>query len=112
MIESIKKNKIGIMLMLCSSVFACVGQLLWKLSAQKGLLCLAVGFLFYGLGAVVMLLAYRHGNLSVLQPVLSMNYIVALLLSVLILGEVVTWQKIIGIVLITCSVVLIGGGDD
>ena len=75
MLESMKKNKAGILLMCVSSVCACVGQLFWKLSAKEGILLLLFGFLFYGAGAFIMLIAYRFGSLSVLQPVLSLNYV-------------------------------------
>ena len=74
MIASFKKNKKGILLMLCASLCVCTGQLFWKLSDAHGLLFLLLGFGLYGLGALITLTAYRYGSLSVLQPVLSMNY--------------------------------------
>ena len=71
MIESIQKNKKGILLMLVSSICVCVGQLLWKLSATQGLLFMLAGFVFYGAGALIMIIAYKFGKLSVLQPMVS-----------------------------------------
>ena len=71
MIESIQKNKKGILLMLVSSICVCVGQLLWKLSAMQGLIFMLAGFAFYGAGALIMIIAYKFGKLSVLQPMLS-----------------------------------------
>ncbi len=56
MIDSFQKNKKGILLMLVSSVCVCIGQLLWKLSAEEGILVLLAGFAFYGVGAMVMIL--------------------------------------------------------
>lgn len=111
MIESFQKNKKGIALILCSAVFACLGQLLWKLSATQGLLCLFVGFVLYGAGAILMIIAYRYGELSVLQPMLSMNYVLSVILGVLVLQETVTVTKAIGICIITLGVILIGGGS-
>lgn len=61
--------------MLLSSICACVGQLFWKLSADQGFWIAVIGFGFYGAGALIMLIAYRYGSLSVLQPMLSMNYV-------------------------------------
>ena len=43
MLESIKKNKKGIILMIISSICACIGQMLWKMSADKGLIYMIVG---------------------------------------------------------------------
>lgn len=111
MIESFRKNKKGIILILCSALFACIGQLFWKLSATEGFLLLLIGFVFYGLGAVIMLIAYRYGELSVLQPMLSMNYVLSVILGVLVLKEAVTVNKAIGICIITLGVIFIGGGS-
>ena len=108
---SFQKNKKGILLILCSALFVCVGQLLWKLSVEKGLIYLAIGFLLYGAGAILMVLAYRYGELSVLQPMLSMNYVLSIILGVMILNESVTIFKGIGICCITCGVILIGGSS-
>lgn len=110
-ISSIKKNKYGILLMIVSSICACVGQLFWKLSAKEGLLVMFVGFLFYGVGALVMLIAYKFGSLSVLQPMLSLNYALSIVLSILVLHESVTIDKIIGVIVIMTGVALIAGGD-
>lgn len=117
MVESFKKNRTGILLMLVSSLFACTGQLFWKLSsyqslAEYSLIILFIGFSLYGVGALFMLIAYRHGSLSVLQPILSMNYVLTIILSVTVLRETMTLLKVIGILVIMLGVVLIGGGDD
>lgn len=110
--ESFAKNRTGILLMLISSICACVGQLFWKLSAEQGIWVALAGFLFYGMGALIMLIAYRFGSLSVLQPMLSMNYVLSILLGALILKEPVTIRKVIGVLVIMAGVVLIGGGDE
>ncbi|MBU5474512.1 EamA family transporter [Roseburia sp. MSJ-14] len=110
--ESFAKNRTGILLMLLSSICACLGQLLWKLSAEQGLLIALLGFVFYGIGALIMLIAYRFGSLSVLQPMLSMNYVLSILLGAVVLKEVVTIRKVIGVLVIMAGVILIGGGDE
>lgn len=93
--ESLKRNKIGIILMLVSSLMACLGQLLWKISTQGELLYLFCGFLLYGLGAIVMMVAYRYGSLSVLQPILSVNYVLSLLIGYFILDENISYLNIL-----------------
>ena len=110
--DSFKKNKIGIILMIFSSICVCVGQLLWKLSTIKGILVMFLGFVFYGIGAMVMIIAYRFGKVSVLQPVLSLNYVLSLVLAVFILKEEVTLIKCIGALVIILGVILIAGGDE
>jgi len=109
--ESFEKNKKGILLMLIAAVFACVGQLLWKLSVTNGILYMLLGFGMYGLGALLMLIAYRFGSVSVLQPMLSTNYVLSAVLGFLVLQEKISVLKVTGIVIITSGVILIGGGD-
>ena len=111
MLESIKKNKKGIMLMMLSSICACIGQLLWKLSTTQGISLMLVGFVFYGAGALIMLIAYRFGKLSVLQPVLSLNYALSIVLGFMFLNEPITILKVIGVLTIMGGVVFIAGGD-
>ena len=112
MIESLKKNKTGILLMCCSSVCVCLGQLFWKLSTGGQTSFLFVGFLLYGLGALVMMVAYRFGSLSVLQPILSLNYVFSIVLSAFVLKETITLLKCIGVLIIISGVILIAGGDE
>lgn len=110
--ESFNKNKKGILLMIISSICVCIGQLLWKLSVEKGILILVLGFVFYGIGALVMIVAYRFGKLSVLQPMLSLNYVLSIILAAFVLKEKITLLKCIGVLVIIAGVILIAGGDE
>ena len=110
MLESFQKNKKGILLMLVSSICVCVGQLLWKLSSAQGIIVMLAGFCFYGVGALVMIIAYKYGKLSVLQPMLSLNYV--LFLAAAVLKEQITLLKSIGVLIIIAGVILIAGGDE
>lgn len=112
MIESIRKNKKGIVLMLLSSICVCIGQLLWKISVDTSVWVLLAGFCFYGVGALIMIIAYRYGKLSVLQPMLSLNYVLSILLAALVLKEQVSLFKCIGVLVIIAGVILIAGGDE
>ena len=112
MLKSIQMNKKGILLMLISSLCVCIGQLLWKLSADRGIIVMLAGFLVYGAGALVMLVAYRFGKLSVLQPMLSLNYVLSIILAAVVLKESITILKCIGVIVIIAGVVLIAGGDE
>lgn len=112
MIESLKKNRLGIILMICSSICACAGQLLWKLSADGGFLFLIGGFALYGIGAVTMIVAYKFGKVSILQPILSLNYILSIVLGATVLKETITLAKCVGVLGIMLGVLLIAGGDE
>ena len=112
MLESFQKNKKGILLMLVSSICVCVGQLLWKLSSAQGIIVMLVGFCLYGVGALVMIIAYKYGKLSVLQPMLSLNYVLSIFLAAVVLKEQITLLKSIGVLIIIAGVILIAGGDE
>ncbi len=109
--ESFKKNNKGIALILFSSVMVSLGQLFWKLSGgtEPGQLC--AGFVFYGVGAACMVVAFRFGSFSVLHPLLCTSYVLSLLLGNFVLHEYIGYFKIVGIIFIIAGVVLIGVGD-
>jgi uncharacterized membrane protein len=111
MTESLRKNGRGILLMVFSSLFVCFGQLLWKLSADGNVQALLCGFLLYGLGALAMMAAYRFGSLSVLQPILSINYVLSCLIGCFGLGEHLTVVNVLGVAAVFIGVILIAGGD-
>ena len=112
-----EKNKrgsiyVGIGLMIVSSLFTAFGQLFWKEFNRTGeILYIILGFLLYGLGAMVMILSLKFGELSVLYPVMCTSYIFALVNGYVFLGEVIDIKKLIGIGLIILGVVFIGRGE-
>ena len=61
-----KKNKqnlpLGIILMLTASLLTCVGQLCWKLSASGALWLVLVGFVLYGWGELLMVVALHSAS--------------------------------------------------
>ena len=97
--------------MLISSICVCTGQLFWKLSSKE-MIFLFLGFALYGIGAIVMLLAYKFGSLSVLQPMLSFNYIFTVILAHFVLHEELGVLTYIGIAIVFAGTILIGGGDN
>lgn len=109
--NSFRTNGKGIILMSLSSVCVAFGQYFWKISGGKLSSTLFLGFVLYGLGATVMIVAYRFGSLSVLQPFLALGYILSLFIAFFFLREPLGLFKTIGIIFITLGVICIGGGD-
>lgn len=70
------------------------------------------GFFLYGIGAVTMIIAYKFGKVSILQPILSLNYILSIILGATVLNETITLTKCIGVLGIMLGVLLIAGGDE
>ncbi|WP_191560039.1 EamA/RhaT family transporter [Metabacillus idriensis] len=110
-LESFKENYIGILLMIAAALSTSLGQLFWKLSQSELNISLIVGFALYFFGALIMIIAFRFGSLSVLHPLLSMGYLFAILFGSIFLDELINVNMIIGTTLILIGVVFIGGGD-
>lgn len=110
--RSLQKNRIGILIMVFSAALSAFGQYFWKLSDAHSLLPVLIGFVLYGLGAVLMIIAFKFGSFSVLHPVQSLSYIFALLIGFFLLGESIGPTKVIGLALVMLGVVMIGVGDE
>ncbi len=75
----------------------------WRLMAGIFLFCLSSVFFVLGL---------KHGELSVLYPIVSLGYIWTLLWSRLFFGEQLTKSKLAGLALILIGVLFVGMGTD
>jgi len=111
MISSLKANWKGMALMACSAMTVAIGQMLWKLSGGQNVILLGVGFSLYGLGALLMVLAFKHGKLSVVHPVLSLSYVFGIVFGYVFLGECLRPVQYLAIAFIMAGVVCIGGGE-
>jgi multidrug transporter EmrE-like cation transporter len=81
------------------------------LSAATGMFTnpwLFSGYAFYGVSAVLMVLALRDGQLSMLYPVIALTYVWVTLLSFVIFHESIGGYKVGGIALIVAGVGVLG----
>lgn len=93
--------------MIVSSILVSFGQLLWKLSHARGVLFLGIGFLVYAIGALLMILAYKYGKLSVLQPILSLSYVFAVILGYFVFNDELSVGRLASIAIIISGVLVI-----
>ena len=100
-------QKRGIALMLLAALLTCLGQLCWKLGGGGELLWLLPGFALYGCGALLMIVAMRFGELSVLHPMLSAGYVLSVALNRYTYNEEITPVKLLGIGAIILGLVCI-----
>ena len=107
-----KKIYKGIIMMLFSATLACIGQLLWKLASRDGLIILVIiGLWLYGFGALLMILALRYGELSILHPMMSFGYILSLLLGAIVLKEQITMMRCVGVLFIILGLIFLSSSD-
>ncbi len=111
---SIWRKKYGaIVLMFISTLFASTAQIMWKYGLmQKDLInhVFILGFIVYLCGGLLMVMAFRRGELSVLYPILATSYVWVSLLSPYFFGEEMNLLKWSGVVIILFSVSLLGFG--
>ena len=110
----------AIMLMVFCTLFTSTGQILWKMGVSQidfaNLLTafnlpFLLGFVSYGLGAILMLIAFKSGELSILYPIVATSYVWVTLLSPFFFAEIISPLKWVGIVIIVLSVSILGFGS-
>ena len=118
--ESAPKTSVGaIILILFCTVFTSSGQILWKLGLQNfqsfhSLLNLPffLGFVSYGIGMILMLAAFKRGELSVLFPIIATSFVwVSLASPYFFPSDVINGWKLGGIIIIVFSVGVLGIGN-
>ncbi|MBW2964294.1 DMT family transporter [Candidatus Woesearchaeota archaeon] len=106
---------IGIVV-LCT-IFTAIGSFLLKTGMDRftptwdGVLAaypVLIGLFVYFIGFVMLTTAFRHGELSVLFPFVSLSFVWVAILSYLLLGEHISAMGIGGLGAIVCGVALIG----
>ena len=71
---------------------------------------LIVGYSIYGVNTLLMVLALKDGEMSMLYPIIALTYVWTTLLSYTVLGEPSNVYKNIGIVTIVVGVAVMGRG--
>ncbi len=108
--QNISKLKTGIILMLFSAFCTSTGQLMWKLAtiANIDIPLYIIGIVLYGIGALLMMIAFKFGEMSVLHPMLSVGFIIALMYGSIFLSENINLQAIIGTIFILIGMIFLG----
>lgn len=109
----------AILLVCACTVFGAVAQILMKIGMKHfspepmALITnfpLIAGYALYGLNTVMMVLALRDGELSMLYPIIALTYVWVTLLSYTLLSERPNMYKNIGITTIVVGVAVLGRG--
>jgi uncharacterized membrane protein len=114
-------KKLGsvILLMLLCGIIASSAQLFLKLGTKNlewsfaGLASnffLILGIITYAVGAIIMVLALKKGDLSLVYPLVSLSFVWVSLLSVAFVGESLALLQWLGILLIISGVSFVSWG--
>lgn len=117
-----KTKPLAIAIVFFSTLFTSAGQILFKFSSKNLFLSsfflnieFIVGISFYVLGAILLIIALKYGELSILYPIYSLSYIwVSLLSPIFFPSDEMNLVKWFGILLIIAGVsfIAIGGQND
>ena len=111
-------NKIIIYLIVAGcSVLGAIGQIMFSKASDSINISkpfelitnysLITGLLCYGVSMVIYILMLKHGDVSVLYPIIALSYVWVMFMSVWILGENITTFKVLGTLLILSGVTCI-----
>ncbi len=104
------------------TILGAAAQILMKTganyTAQAGVMAMIVnlpllaGYALYGLSTLLLVLALREGELSLLYPVIALTYVWVTALSVVIFHDRLNAFKLIGIVIVVTGVAVLGGAQE
>ncbi len=98
-------------LVIFATILTSIAQLLYKSGANDFFSWpVILGFVIYCLAAILIILALKSADLSVVFPVLSTSFIWVSVLSVFFFNEVLSVVNWSGLVLIVLGVMLLGKG--
>jgi len=110
-------------LVVCCTIIGAAAQVLIKkgagaLGANPTMLQTAIamvltpalfaGYSLYGISTILLVLALRHGQLSLLYPVFAMTYVWVTILSIAVFHESMNPYKLAGIVAIVAGIAVLG----
>lgn len=110
----------SIVLVLAASLVGSVGAAFLKSGAERlhrdlasllGNWRLAMGVVVFVLSSLLYLKGIKHGELTVLYPMVSLGYVWTLLWSRLFFGEPLTREKFAGLGLILLGIVMLAVGN-
>jgi multidrug transporter EmrE-like cation transporter len=118
------KRKLAIIIVLVCTLLVAIGQYLIKLGANRlshaGLLAtmigiftipqLFAGYCLYGVFTVMFVYALRHGELSILYPLIALGYVWVTITAVVAFHESMNPLKIVGLIVIMAGVAVLGFG--
>ena len=111
----------AILLIVLATFLTTAANIAYKIGANKLALdfhelitnwFIPVGFILYCVAGVILIISLKHGDVSVLYPILATSYIWVTLLSKVIFNDTFTTFKIIGIVTVLSGVVLLSIGGN
>lgn len=118
------KRKLAIFIVLACTLLVAFAQYLIKLGANRlshaGLVATTIGIItipqlfagycLYAVFTVMFVYALRHGELSILYPLIALSYVWVTITAVMAFHESLNPFKVVGVLVIICGVAVLGVG--
>jgi drug/metabolite transporter (DMT)-like permease len=108
----------SVLLVFCCTLIGAAAQVFFKIGADAlvhpSLLLvltnfpLLFGFSLYGINTLLLVLALRKGQLSLLYPIIALTYVWVTILSVMIFKENLNALKTLGLTIVVAGVAVLG----
>ncbi|MGV8140992.1 MAG: hypothetical protein ACP5NW_00970 [Candidatus Woesearchaeota archaeon] len=113
-----KKVYRPILLVILCTLFTSSGQIFWKFASGNlndftsiiTNVPLIIGFIFYGIGAILLIISLKYGDLSLVYPFIALSFIWVNVASIILFNEIISVINWAGIISIMLGVSLIGYG--
>jgi len=116
--------KLAITMVFLCTILGAAAQILMKQGSQAphaegvlGMLMaifsnrdLFIGYALYGISTVLLTIAFKFGELSMLYPVIALSYVWVTTLSIYLYGEQLNVYKVLGLLSVMAGVGVIGLG--
>ena len=113
-----KKSLLGPALMVVCTLFLATSQFLMKTASERFSLSIEgillnwpflAGLVIAGLAAVIMTVAFKHGDMSLLFPIIALSFVWTTFIAAVVFGEHIGTFVYVGIWLIIMGVIVLGG---
>ncbi|HUS04960.1 MAG TPA: EamA family transporter [Bryobacteraceae bacterium] len=115
-------NTRSIILVFCCTILGAAAQIFMKMGANTLAyptvlqtilhigtnVPLIAGYILYGISTLLLIVALKTGQLSVLYPIISLTYVWVTILSVIVFNESVNIYKAVGLAIIMLGVAVLG----
>jgi multidrug transporter EmrE-like cation transporter len=116
---AVPSRRRSVLLVFCCTILGAAAQILMKVGMARfhpDLVALVTnvplmaGYTLYGINTLLLVLALRDGELSMLYPIIALTYVWVTLLSYVLLKEPANLYKNVGITTIVIGVAVLGRG--
>ena len=121
-----RKRRQAALIVACCTLLIAAAQILIKIGANRlshagfletmlGIFTippLFAGYCLYGVFTVLFVYALRHGEVSVLYPIIALGYVWVAILSAIIFHETMNPLKVVAIAIIVAGVSVLGWGGN